>query len=302
VLAGLGHDAFVSGDNQQGEVDTGCAGDHGVDQPLMPGHVHEVELVILLLKLGEAEVDGDAPLLLFWEAVAVDPGESLDQGRLAMVDMSRGAEDDVSHGGNGTPGWMKDQLPCVGVVDAMVETEVKIPVQELAAVRQRLEQEGARCLQPLQREVNLLLDSDDRRLMASGQALRLRAFAGRWTLTFKGRSSYQGAVKRRDEIELEVDEQEVLMAILERLGYCPTLRYEKDRELWRLDQVEVALDHTPMGDFVELEGDAPELERAAERLGLEVERAVRGSYIRLWQRLREDEPHRQLPEDMVFEP
>jgi adenylate cyclase class 2 len=86
--------------------------------------------------------------------------------------------------------------------------------------------------------------------------------------------------------------------ILRRLGLSPLIRYDKDRELWRLSMVEVALDHTPMGDFVELEGPTEQLATAAEQIGLDPTTAVRGSYISLWIRYRQQH---QLPFDMTFE-
>ena len=54
------------------------------------------------LEMGEADVDGDAPLLLLLEAVGVDPGERQDQAGLAVIDVARGADDDVAHGSRQT--------------------------------------------------------------------------------------------------------------------------------------------------------------------------------------------------------
>ena len=130
--------------------------------------------------------------------------------------------------------------------------------------------------------------------------MRFRRFAGRWILTFKGAPSFEGAVKQREELELEVSDGETLIEVLGRLGYRPVLRYEKDRELWQLEGVVVTLDRTPLGEFVELEGEVVLLEGMAERLGLDPAAAVRGSYLDLWQRHRELHPELELPKDMVF--
>ena len=81
-----------------------------------------------------------------------------------------------------------------------------------------------------------------------------------------------------------------------RLGYRVVRRYEKVREEWQLGAIVVALDHTPIGDFVELEGDdAP---GAAARLGFDVRAAERRSYLRLYEDWRRDHP--ELPADMMF--
>jgi len=182
------------------------------------------------------------------------------------------------------------------------ESELKIPVDDLEVVRVRLRTAGAGCTGRLEREVNAVLDAEDHRLEEAEQLLRVRRFGGRWTLTFKGTQSFQGPVKQREELEIGVSDGVTLIEIFARLGYRPARRYEKDRELWRLEGVEVALDHTPMGDFVELEGSAALLEATADRLGLDPATAVRGTYVDLWQRYRELHRELELPESMVFGP
>ncbi len=182
------------------------------------------------------------------------------------------------------------------------ERELKIPVTSLGVVRRRLLAAGAHRHEPLGREENTLFDTAGGTLAAAGEVLRLRRHGGLSLLTFKGRARYEGAVKNRAELETMVADPDTVGAILLRLGFVPRLRYEKDREQWRLDGVEVALDHTPMGDFVELEGAGDGPESTAANLGLEVASAVRGSYVSLWQTYRAAHPELDLPEDMVFAP
>lgn len=181
-----------------------------------------------------------------------------------------------------------------------IEQELKIPVEDLGRVRTSLERRGAVRLAESRREVNLLFDDEAGTLASSQCALRLRRWGGSWRLTHKGPPVYIGQVKTRQELETGVADGGVLLAILERLGFRPVLRYEKDRETWRLDDVEVALDHTPMGDFVELEGPNNRLEAVAERLDLDATAAVRGSYVSLWRSYREAHPDLELPVHMVF--
>jgi adenylate cyclase class 2 len=182
------------------------------------------------------------------------------------------------------------------------ETEVKIPVTNLSVVRGRLAASAGACVQPAEREINVLFDRVDGRLKAAGSVLRVRRYGGRWVLTYKGPSTYRGAVREREELELEVADGEVLAAVFAHLGLEPDLRYEKDREVWRLGSVEVVLDHTPLGDFVEIEGREADILRAAAALGLDPADAVRGSYVRLWERRRSEHPELGLPRDMVFPP
>jgi adenylate cyclase, class 2 len=182
------------------------------------------------------------------------------------------------------------------------ESELKIPVADLGAVRSRLEAGAATLLAPRYREVNTLYDDADRRLRSAGHALRLRRSEGRWTLTFKGPVRYRGTVKEREELETEVAEGAVVAAIFGRLGLVASRRYEKDRERWRVAEAEVCLDHTAMGDFVEIEGPLDALGEVAAGLGLDPAGALRGSYVSLWASYRDEHPELGLPEDMVFAP
>lgn len=187
------------------------------------------------------------------------------------------------------------------VKDTGVESELKIPVADFAGVREALRRAGATEVQSMTREINLLFDTDDRRLEAAGCVLRLRRHGDRRRITFKGPVSYRGAVKQRPEHETEVSDLDQLQEIFVLLGFTLATRYEKDREEWRLDDISVVLDHTPMGDFVEVEGPPTKLQAAASALGLDAARGLRGSYVSLWREFRATHPARGLPTDMVFD-
>ncbi len=93
VLARLRHHALVGGDHQQHEVDAGGARHHRPHQSLVAGHVHHRKARATgQVERREAQLDGDAARLLFGEPVAVDAGERAHQRRLAVVDVTRGAE------------------------------------------------------------------------------------------------------------------------------------------------------------------------------------------------------------------
>ena len=184
--------------------------------------------------------------------------------------------------------------------DTGVETELKIPVADLAPVRTRLATLDARLISESMREENLLLDTVDRELSGRGCVLRLRRHGARRLLTFKGPASYDGPIKVRPEHELEIEDLETMLTVFEALGYSGVVRYEKDRETWRLNDVEIVLDHTPMGDFVEVEGPPDVIGPVAGSLGLDPSDAVRGSYVSLWLEFRGRHPEMDLPPDMVF--
>jgi len=153
---------------------------------------------------------------------------------------------------------------------------------------------------PSKREVNQLLDTSDHDLSGRGCVLRLRSYGHLRILTFKGPASYDGPIKVRPEFEVQIEDLERMRTVLEALGYSSLARYEKDRETWQAGSVEIVLDHTPMGDFVEVEGPSELLESIALSLGLDPTAAVHGSYMSLWTEYRASNPERGLPRDMVF--
>lgn len=181
----------------------------------------------------------------------------------------------------------------------MIESELKIPVVGLDPTRSRLRETGAIRLTPAELEVNFLFDTATGELASTRQVLRVRRVGGRSILTYKGPASWAGAVKQRREIEFEVSSSETAAELLHALGYAPWMRYEKMRESWTLDEVRIDLDHTPMGDFVEVEGAPDALEITARRLGLDPSAAVVGSYVSLWSERRQQQPG--LGRDMVFD-
>ena len=178
------------------------------------------------------------------------------------------------------------------------ETEIKIPVADLAPSRAILVSSGAVPVSEPHLERNALFDDPEGRLAGSKVALRVRHARGRGILTFKGPASFDGPIKRREELEVEVSDPGLLETILERLGYAQKFRYEKRREEFRFKECVVALDETPIGSFIEIEGEAGAIGEAVKGLGLDAGNAARSSYAGLYRRAREKDSR--LPPDMVF--
>ena len=178
------------------------------------------------------------------------------------------------------------------------ETEIKIPVSDLPALEARLLAMGAVESKPRHAEKNTLYDDAGGKLSGSGCALRLRFAQGRGVVTFKGPAKYVGSVKTREEIESEVGDPDSFRAILDRLGFVARFRYEKRRQELEVGGCTVCLDETPIGNFVEVEGEHEAILIVLRDLGLDENRAVRGSYAGLYARARKADPS--LPPDMVF--
>lgn len=177
-----------------------------------------------------------------------------------------------------------------------LEREIKFPGVELDKLRGRLLELEAERLGPAAFEDNLILDREDGHLLASGKVLRLRTDGGRARLTLKGPMHIEGNLKVREELEVEVENADEARALFENLGYAVVRRYQKVREEWQLGGVTIALDHTPIGDFAEFEGDGAET--VAKRCGFNAEKAERRSYLRLYEDYRTEHPD--APAEMMF--
>ncbi|MGB3563466.1 MAG: class IV adenylate cyclase, partial [Thermoanaerobaculia bacterium] len=137
---------------------------------------------------------------------------------------------------------------------ASEERELKFATDDLSGLRERLPELEAERLGESGLEENRILDRK-KELQGRGCVLRVRTDRlGAW-VTFKGPARFDGQVKVRAEHQTRVEDPEALIQVLESLGYGVVRRYQKKREEWRLGGVTVALDHTPIGDFAEFEGE-----------------------------------------------
>lgn len=180
------------------------------------------------------------------------------------------------------------------------ESEIKIPVGNLAGIRARAIDAGGSVVSARHRESNILFDDATDSIRAAGRALRLRRAEGRAIVTAKGPARFEDRVKVREEIETAVEDGDALERILFRLGFVPVFRYEKYREEIRIGDGLLALDETPIGSFVELEAPPERIPHILSRLGLRSEDAVADSYAGLYARRRLADPA--LAPDMLFPP
>jgi adenylate cyclase, class 2 len=180
------------------------------------------------------------------------------------------------------------------------EIEIKLPVQDLAAVREKLRADGARQLTEPHSESNDLYDQVDGSVAKSGRVLRLRRTEHGATLTYKGPARFEDGAKTREERETAVSDPNEMESILAALGFHRRFRYEKRREEWSLDDCVIALDETPIGTFAEVEGDPAAIRRVLQQLGLDPAESLPYSYTELYARRRRDDPT--LPADMLLDP
>lgn len=180
------------------------------------------------------------------------------------------------------------------------EVEVKLRFDTAAVARERLEALGAQLLRERCHERNVLYERDADPLKPLGKMLRLRRAGERAVLTYKSHVPGEHRHKVRIEEEIEVTDADSTERLLDGLGFRPAWRYEKYRTEFVLDELHISLDETPLGCFVELEGEPDMIDRVAARLGYREEQYVRDSYRRLHERA-EGVRGRRVG-DLVFEP
>lgn len=162
-----------------------------------------------------------------------------------------------------------------------LETELKLRIPALAPIRSLLEAMGFRETTPAQNEISVLWDREGA-LAADGSALRVRSYAGKTILTWKGPVVPDPVLKIRPEEETAVEDAPALEAILGALGFAPVLRMEKVRAILEREELVACLDETPFGCYLELEGDPHAIKAAAEHLHLGADRVERRSYPALF--------------------
>jgi adenylate cyclase class 2 len=121
---------------------------------------------------------------------------------------------------------------------------------------------------------------------------------GKSRVTFKG-PVQPSTMKLREEVETVVGDGEVLLRIFGELGLQVWFRYEKYREEFSYDDVIVAIDETPVGVYVEIEGSERGIETAAAALGRTTADYIVDSYRGLF--LQERERLGTTGADMMFD-
>lgn len=101
-------------------------------------------------------------------------------------------------------------------------------------------------------EVNLLYGGGI--LEKEKALLRVRKIDDKTILTYKKQIKNELGVKQHTEYETEVSDGDEIEKIIKALGFQLGMVYEKRRQTWHLQNVEICLDELPFGLFMEVEG------------------------------------------------
>jgi adenylate cyclase class 2 len=177
------------------------------------------------------------------------------------------------------------------------EVEIKFRAKDVRDLARKLRTSGFRLVTKPTHEMNTLYDLPGEMLRGRKELLRIRQYGSSWTLTHKS----GGKVSRhssRKELETEVSDGKTMDAILRALGYSPSFRYEKFRAEWTDGKGQVVVDHTPIGDFCEIEGKSRWIDATAKKLGVSREQYITKNYATLFAEWKREKQSR--GEEMTF--
>jgi adenylate cyclase, class 2 len=174
------------------------------------------------------------------------------------------------------------------------EIEVKLRIRDLSGLLAKLHQLGAHC-QGRVFEHNSLYDTPENDFRRRGRLLRLRtkapAPAGRIggggrqaVITSKAPVPVSTSrYKERLERELVLAAGRPWHARLLSLGFRQGFFYERYRTTFRLPNLHLEIDQTPIGTILELEGTPRAIDRTARDLGFSPRDYIRSTYWELFQ-------------------
>lgn len=167
-----------------------------------------------------------------------------------------------------------------------LEREIKLRFDSVDEARAAIVAAGATPMHGRRLQEDALLDTEMEELRRRRCVLRVRIENGKSRLTFKG-PVQPSAMKLREESETVVGDGEMLLRVFEELGLHIWFRYEKYREEFAYEDLIVAIDETPVGVFVEIEGSEAGIASMAAKLGRTSSDYIVDSYRSLFLQHRE---------------
>jgi adenylate cyclase, class 2 len=176
-----------------------------------------------------------------------------------------------------------------------IETEIKLRIPSVKKIRDNISVLRFESIQPRTFERNIVFDTPDQSLKKSKRLLRLRNNDGQFILTFKRPITAVNSnllpadaknYKVREEIEVDVSDFQKTQTIIQLLGFDIFFIYEKYREVFRgkskTDFVKIMLDETPIGNFIEIEGETENIDHTAQLLGYSRQDYITANYHSLF--------------------
>lgn len=168
-----------------------------------------------------------------------------------------------------------------------IEIKIKIDDSDINDIKKRILKGKFTLVTRDSFEHNTVFDTKDGRLKRSKILLRLRNRNNKNILTLKRPSSKAEELKNykiREEIEAEVSDFENTKTILMALGFEIFFIYEKYREVYKKGKIKIMVDRTPIGNFLEIEGEVEEIDQTAAQLGFDKSDYITTTYYTLFRK------------------
>jgi len=175
-------------------------------------------------------------------------------------------------------------------MNSHIEREIKLHYTSHDNARLAVEQLEGTLLRDRRLQDDYLLDLPGDDLKHRGCTLRVRiekkntiekSTSDTATLTFKG-PPLPDVMKVREELETTINDGELFLRILLKAGWNVSFRYQKYRKEFQKDDVVIAIDETPVGTYIELEGKESTITHLARNLGRTTDDYVIASYRQLY--------------------
>lgn len=161
-----------------------------------------------------------------------------------------------------------------------IETKIKLETKDTVNLLKKLIPLEIR--QPRLFEDNYCLDYRDKILSKKGFLFRLRISEAKNILTLKGPSRRKEGLKIRQEWELAVDNPINMLEIFKKIGFKIIFRYQKYRTIYSSNRLKICFDETPIGLFLELEGEKTQIIKLANKIGFDKKVFIPFSYYHLF--------------------
>lgn len=172
------------------------------------------------------------------------------------------------------------------MTSSIQEIEIKLRLSDVDKMRESLLLMGFSIRTDRSFEDNHVYDFAGHSLRFRDCLLRIRDYAGKTIVTFKGPAQPSSQFKIREEIEAETTPAGAIHRILGALELKVVFRYQKYRTEflgnWGEHSVHLMLDETPIGNYLEIEGDQAGIDAVALALGFECEDYITESYLALF--------------------
>jgi len=175
------------------------------------------------------------------------------------------------------------------------EIEIKIKVSDFDNIEEKIKKIKIKQITGWILEDNFVFDHKDQSFKKENKLFRLRKFGDKIILTLKTPAkNKEKFLKIRNEYEVVVSDFKQIKKIIKLLGFKKFFRYQKYRKIFKIDNNTICFDKTPIGNYIEIEGEKEFIFKTAKLLNKGKNDFILDTYLNLFRA-------KDKNGDMVFE-